>query len=487
MEKDDAQTHIFDLCDIKKIFISRWNEDIKGKIAGVKKKELIIGTREERQAGGRTSIAKQRDIERQRDRLGGCINPLFLHSFHSALLIANKSKIMPFHLRHKTLFSFILSVFALLSFEPSSVAAAPFATKTASRNFATVNKRDPSSLSLASSSATSLTQRGGSTATATMTQESAGLPPAVKLLIGAGGIYGAFLYYGSLQEDVFRYTAADGTQFKQAWLLQVLEALANVVIGFVGMQLTGATKGIPQQMFAISGAAQVSAKACTSLALANGLSFPVATLAKSGKMAPVMLGSLLLGGASYSIREYLQVVAIIGGTAIVSMGKKKGGSTSSALGVAYIVLSLALDGVTAGFQKRLKAETAKAGVKPKPYDFMFWTNLYMCLSAVVVSLALNEVGAGLAFCSGNPEILSKIIKFAVCSAVGQSFIFYTIANFDPLVLSTVTTTRKIFSVLLSIFLKGHSLSMTGWSGIALACGGIISEMMAKMGGKSKAH
>ena len=343
------------------------------------------------------------------------------------------------------------------------------------------------SLELETSSSLLTNTRGGSSTETTMAKET-GLPPAVKLLIGAGGIYGAFLYYGSLQEDVFRYTAEDGTQFKQAWLLQVLEALANVLVGFVGMQLTGATKNIPQMAFAISGASQVSAKACTSLALANGLSFPVATLAKSGKMAPVMLGSLILGGATYSLREYLQVAAIIGGTAVVSMGKKKGGgSSSSALGVAFIILSLVLDGVTAGFQKRLKAETAKAGVKPKPYDFMFWTNLYMCLTAVVVSGALGEIGTGLAYCTGNPEILSKIIKFAICSAVGQSFIFYTIANFDPLILSTVTTTRKIFSVLLSIFLKGHTLSLTGWSGIAMACGGILSEMAAKMSGKAKAH
>lgn len=333
-----------------------------------------------------------------------------------------------------------------------------------------------------------LIPRGGSDTTAVMTEEKAGLPGSVKLMIGAGGIYGAFLYYGSLQEDVFRYTAADGSSFKEAWFLQVLEALANVIIGFVGMQLTGPTKGIPMQMFAISGASQVTAKACTSLALANGLSFPVATLAKSGKMAPVMAGSLLLGGASYSVREYLQVAAIIGGTAVVSMGKKKGGgSSSSAIGVAYIILSLVLDGVTAGFQKRLKTETAKAGVKPKPYDFMFWTNLYMCLTAVVIATVLGEVSTGFSFCADNPEIFSKIIKFAVCSAVGQSFIFYTIANFDPLILSTVTTTRKIFSVLLSIFLKGHSLSATGWSGILLACSGILSEMQAKMGGKKKAH
>lgn len=313
------------------------------------------------------------------------------------------------------------------------------------------------------------------------------LPDTIKLLIGAGGIYAAFLYYGSLQEDVFRYQTADGNTFKHAWFLQVLEALANVVVGWVGMQLAGATKGIPLTFFSISGAAQVTAKACTSLALANGLSFPVATLAKSGKMAPVMAGSLLLGGASYELREYLQVAAIIGGTAIVSMGKKKDGGQSSLMGVVYIVLSLLLDGVTAGFQKRLKTETAKVNVKPKPYDFMFWTNLFMCLTATVIALGLGELTSGAAFCVDNPEILSKIIKFAVCSAVGQSFIFYTIANFDPLVLSTVTTTRKIFSVLLSILLKGHALSATGWSGIALACGGILSELQVKSSGAKKTH
>jgi hypothetical protein len=88
------------------------------------------------------------------------------------------------------------------------------------------------------------------------------LPEAIKLLIGVGGIYSAFLYYGSLQEDVFRYTAADGiTQFKQAWFLQVLESLANVGVGFIGMRMAGMTPNIPLKQFAVSGAAQVTAKA----------------------------------------------------------------------------------------------------------------------------------------------------------------------------------------------------------------------------------
>lgn len=93
---------------------------------------------------------------------------------------------------------------------------------------------------------------------------------ALRLVFGAGGIYAAFLFYGSLQEDVFRYEAADGTKFDQAWFLQFLEAMANVAIGFVGMHVAGGTKNIPQKFFIISGASQVSSKAFTSLSLARG-------------------------------------------------------------------------------------------------------------------------------------------------------------------------------------------------------------------------
>jgi hypothetical protein len=59
-------------------------------------------------------------------------------------------------------------------------------------------------------------------ASATAAKPSAGLPKGLKLLIGAGGIYSAFLYYGTLQEDVFRYKAPDGSSFKSAWFLQAM-------------------------------------------------------------------------------------------------------------------------------------------------------------------------------------------------------------------------------------------------------------------------
>ena len=49
------------------------------------------------------------------------------------------------------------------------------------------------------------------------------------------------------------------------------------------------------------------------------------------------------------------------------------------------------------------------------------------------------------------EFVWALVSFSLCSAMGQCFIYYTIAEFSPLLLATVTTTRKIFSTLVSVF------------------------------------
>merc|ERR1712232_974703 len=98
----------------------------------------------------------------------------------------------------------------------------------------------------------------------------------------------------------------------------------------------------------------------------------------------------------------------------------------------------------------------------------------------IISIFLGEIISGAEFCANNPAVLRLVVQFSICSAVGQSFIFFTVAHFDPLVCSTVTTTRKIFSVLLSIFTKGHVMTTQGWVGVSIACGGILSEVQSKI-------
>merc|ERR1711920_582060 len=115
---------------------------------------------------------------------------------------------------------------------------------------------------------------------------------------------------------------------------------------------------------------------------------------------------------------------------------------------------------------------------------MFWTNFFMFLVGLVVSTLLGETFSGFALLCENPELVSKVFLFGLCSALGQSFIFFVVAEYGPLKNATVTTTRKIFSVLLSIFLKGHALAPMGWAGIALGSVAIIGELIPE-GGKGE--
>jgi len=301
-------------------------------------------------------------------------------------------------------------------------------------------------------------------------------------LIGAAGIYAAFGYYGLLQEDLGKEAG------KLVFFVQALEAACNVVVGLLLVLAFGGGFGLPLSNIALSGASQLSAKACTALALKFNVSFPVVTLAKSGKMIPVMIGAILLTGQKYTLTEYMAVLAIIAGTCIVSMdsNKKHGGDSSSIYGLGFIALSLACDGLTGGMQDVIKKTYAKDKPKGKemlpPFGLMLWTNLFMCIYALIISAVpwqgeKSQLEEGLVLVNSNPALFEKILKFGACSAIGQSFIFFLISNISPLFCTTVTTTRKIFSVLVSIFVNGHALSTRGYGGIAIASAGILSELL----------
>jgi drug/metabolite transporter (DMT)-like permease len=149
------------------------------------------------------------------------------------------------------------------------------------------------------------------------------------------------------------------------------------------------------------------------------------------------------------------------------------------MGLVFIVLSLIFDGVTAGLQKRLKEDAAKTGKIPTSYDFMLYTNLSMVVVAMTIALATGDWQQGCDFVAANPAILRMLVLCCLFSAVGQSFIFYVVANFDPLVCSTVTTTDKIMNVVWSIATKGHVLSVQGSVGLFVAVAALLLEVQGK--------
>jgi len=309
-----------------------------------------------------------------------------------------------------------------------------------------------------------------------------------QLLVGVLGVYAAYLTYGLVTEQLYSYRSpADGGAFRFVWFLQVLESTASICLGLVGRAVCGRQRqNLPLRPFFWSGVSQGLAKVFTGLALAAGTSYPVLALSKSAKVVPVMLGQLLLGGSSYNGRDYAFAGLLVTGTVLLSLGTshpKEADSTDTTTGIAFVVLSLVMDGCTGGLQKKLKRDTAAA--PPTTYDFVLYTHCSMLLVALLVAVGTGDLRQGVVFVSQNPPVALRVAQLCLLSVLGQSFIFYVISCFDPLVCATVTTTRKMWSVLLSIVAFQHQLTATGYAGLTLALSGLVLEVQGKVGGGSK--
>jgi len=272
---------------------------------------------------------------------------------------------------------------------------------------------------------------------------------AFKLLFACAGIFASFSYFAVLQEDVYKkeYGGSDkvkGEKFAFTFLALTAERGINAAIALLGMAVLGGSGiKIPHKEIFNSGISQMLAMAASNEAL-RYVSFPTQVLGKSCKMVPVMAGGILLGGKSYDLVKYLQVALITLGVTVFNFGgKKKGGGEDSAYGLWLIAASLVMDAVTGGLQDKVKASTKALNpsdpkAKPTMHESMFWTNASGCLVAAALGLATGHLTEGFAFCSRHPEVLQAVLIYSLASAVGQNFIYYTITQFGPLLLSTVT-------------------------------------------------
>lgn len=79
------------------------------------------------------------------------------------------------------------------------------------------------------------------------------------------------------------------------------------------------------------------------------------------------------------------------------------------------------------------------------------------------------------FITAHPTALTPLAAYAALGGLGQIFIFETISHFGSLTLVTITVTRKLFTMLLSVFVFGHELTPGQWAGVGVVFAAIGIE------------
>jgi UDP-galactose transporter B1 len=341
---------------------------------------------------------------------------------------------------------------------------------------------------------------------------------ALRLFACVAGIFTFYLYYGIAQERVYK-EEADGSRFSSVAFMLLAQCVMNATFAGIGGAIYGALFAAPSSSSSekkkdlsapAAGSAPgylralcgtrltghtwmcfislfyVAAMGCSNQAL-QYVNYPTQALGKSCKMIPIMLFNVLFNGTRYSWVEYLSAVFITSGIVVFRIFKAstKAVGANSSFGLMLLVASLCLDGLTASNQKVYRAKYSSPTI-PGALRMMMHTNLWACLHVGALALYTGQLVDGAAYIQSHPELLWPVLVFALCSACGQFFIFLTITGPGPLVCTTITTTRKFFTILLSVLMNPEN-SLTGaqWGGVALVFGGLSGELAKKYASKGK--
>jgi len=188
----------------------------------------------------------------------------------------------------------------------------------------------------------------------------------------------------------------------------------------------------------------------------------------------------------YPVYKYVVVLLVTSGVAVFTLyanphgaKKHKGSDTSSMYGLLLLSINLLLDGVTNSTQDHMFATSGGLVTGPQMQCGLNLVSSLLTMGWLVVNPWSDELSMAVEFMRENPGVAGDVAGFALCGAVGQVFIFYTLSRFGSLTLVTVTVTRKMFSMILSVFAFGHRLSLMQWMGVGLVFGGIGAEAEMK--------
>ncbi|XP_067239414.1 adenosine 3'-phospho 5'-phosphosulfate transporter 1 [Chanodichthys erythropterus] len=309
-----------------------------------------------------------------------------------------------------------------------------------------------------------------STASRTDSESSSSARQAFKLIFCAAGLQASYLTWGVLQERVMTrsYGATEvegsGERFKDSQFLVFMNRiLALTVSGLWCVLFKQPRHGAPMYKYSFASLSNILSSWCQYEAL-KYISFPTQVLAKASKVIPVMLMGKIVSHKSYEYWEYFTAALISVGVSMFLLTSSTGKHPSTVTTFSGVIILggyIVFDSFTSNWQDNLFK------YKMSSVQMMFGVNLFSCLFTVGSLLEQGAFFDSLAFMTRHSEFAFHAVLLSVCSACGQLFIFYTIAQFGAAVFTIIMTLRQAIAILLSCFLYGHAVTIVGGFGVAV--------------------
>jgi len=142
------------------------------------------------------------------------------------------------------------------------------------------------------------------------------------------------------------------------------------------------------------------------------------------------------------------------------------------LGYVIIGVSLLFDGFLGATQDRMRSIS-----KPTALHFMQYVYFWGAILPFIATVAMGEFMEFINFSMYHRHSIWMLTIVTVFATVGQLFLNAMLASFGALPLAVVTTTRKFFTVLMSVILLGSRLSNQQWLGTIIIFSALFGDVL----------
>ena len=194
----------------------------------------------------------------------------------------------------------------------------------------------------------------------------------------------------------------------------------------------------------------------------------------------------------YSLYKYIGIALVCTGISLFTLFKAQGQSNDNGaptesfyivFGIFLVLLNLTLDGYTNNEQDYIFTKYSVPPLEMMKYT-NFWQVIYLCCFLVLGWLWYgneSEASKAMEILMGSKDARADIVSFSLCAAVGQILILCLIKEFGSLVWVTISVSRQLFTILLSVFAFRHAVSTVQWMGVLLVFSGLGLDIVFSNG------
>jgi UDP-galactose transporter B1 len=112
-------------------------------------------------------------------------------------------------------------------------------------------------------------------------------------------------------------------------------------------------------------------------------------------------------------------------------------------------------------------------------------NKWVTILSFTYALVSGQFKMAVNFNSKHPQLATDFFILSILTTVGQVFVYRMIKQFKQHIVPFVITTRKIFTVVISIIFYGHETSLLQYAAIALIFCTASYEYLSEIYGKKE--